>query len=465
MNDNNRKIIVVGAGLAGLSAAYRLSKAGFEVMVLEKCNRPGGRVKTVHRDNFIIDVGPDAMTEGYRNWQALAKELGLGKDLVYSSPTIGIVRDNKVFDIDTGNRFTAPFTKAFSWPAKLKFALGILRVRKRLVGIDSFRLVESADFDDETETAEGFALRIFGREITDYLIDPMIRLVAGTGARGISRLGVLGALVNWSVKLINLKGGLDRLPLALAAHCTLHLNTEVIEVEETPAGVRITYRDEKQILNQLEADYGVLASTYDVSTKLCPRLTALAPEYEKNLNILSLLSVSLAYSAPTVSKAYVVQVPTVENSDVMLIFLQHNKAPDRVPDGHSLISFYTDNNATRFFIDKNDEEITQWARAQIERLFPELTNRFQFCNVSRWPVAGYVQTPGFWKRTRALKESLQGDSRVQLAGDLFGAGSMESAVTWGLNAADTIIDKQHKDNQHTAAPITDVQNPPGHKTL
>ncbi|MAQ21735.1 MAG: hypothetical protein CMB87_00835, partial [Flammeovirgaceae bacterium] len=48
--DDNR-IIVVGAGLAGLSSAYELDKAGYNVILVEARSRPGGRVST-YRDQF-----------------------------------------------------------------------------------------------------------------------------------------------------------------------------------------------------------------------------------------------------------------------------------------------------------------------------------------------------------------------------------------------------------------------------
>lgn len=44
---NGRRVVVLGASLAGLSAAYNLVRSGFEIVVLEAQNRPGGRVQTV----------------------------------------------------------------------------------------------------------------------------------------------------------------------------------------------------------------------------------------------------------------------------------------------------------------------------------------------------------------------------------------------------------------------------------
>ena len=54
-----KKIIIVGAGLAGLSAAYELTQAGHDVTVLEAQKRPGGRVQTL-RDPFTEGLYADA---------------------------------------------------------------------------------------------------------------------------------------------------------------------------------------------------------------------------------------------------------------------------------------------------------------------------------------------------------------------------------------------------------------------
>ena len=48
---SEKNVLVLGAGLAGLSCAYELDKAGYDVTVLEARTRPGGRVRT-YRDPF-----------------------------------------------------------------------------------------------------------------------------------------------------------------------------------------------------------------------------------------------------------------------------------------------------------------------------------------------------------------------------------------------------------------------------
>jgi len=71
-------VVVVGAGLAGLSAARDLMKAGTDVVVLEARNRPGGRVEqTTLPDGRIVQLGGEVIGPFHEAYLGLADELGL----------------------------------------------------------------------------------------------------------------------------------------------------------------------------------------------------------------------------------------------------------------------------------------------------------------------------------------------------------------------------------------------------
>lgn len=53
-----KKVIVIGSGFAGLSAAAFMAKAGWQVTVLEKHNQPGGRARKLEAEGFTFDMGP-----------------------------------------------------------------------------------------------------------------------------------------------------------------------------------------------------------------------------------------------------------------------------------------------------------------------------------------------------------------------------------------------------------------------
>lgn len=431
--------IVIGGGLSGLAAAWRLQKAGVDVTVLEAQDRPGGRVRTEEVDGYRIDTGPDAATSGYSGWLGLIDELGLREALTTPSPVLGSVRNGRIIDIDPGKPLKAAMTPALSASGKARLVAGALRLRKQLKGIDSYALNLSADLDDPSLNAERFATRYFGREVTDYLIDPAIRLSTGSGASEASSLSVLGVLTAWSVALVNIEGGFAVVPNGIAARLSdIRYEARVTAVEEGAASVVVRYESGGSS-RSLSADGCVIGAMYHVARELWPRLDALAPDFAPNLRNVKLISISLGYRRRPDTNAYVVTMPTCEFPDALLVFMQHNKAPDRAPGGRGLVTIYSDTLATDRYLTRSDEELEAWAAGIIERLCPELAGQRELAVVTRWPTAGYLTTPGFWRRSRELLAAMPASGRVQLGGDLFGAGSMESAVRWGQRAADTLL--------------------------
>src|SRR5262245_54303673 len=76
------KVIVVGAGIAGLAAGWELMREGADVVVLESERRAGGVIVTERRDGFLVEGGPDGVLVGERDLPELATELGVGDHIV-----------------------------------------------------------------------------------------------------------------------------------------------------------------------------------------------------------------------------------------------------------------------------------------------------------------------------------------------------------------------------------------------
>jgi protoporphyrinogen/coproporphyrinogen III oxidase len=81
-----RRVVIVGGGITGLSLAYRLSsRSGMDVTHLEASDRLGGCVRTIHKDGFTIECGPNGFLDSSPATLQLARDIGLGDKLLAAS--------------------------------------------------------------------------------------------------------------------------------------------------------------------------------------------------------------------------------------------------------------------------------------------------------------------------------------------------------------------------------------------
>ncbi|MCL4244436.1 MAG: FAD-dependent oxidoreductase, partial [Candidatus Dadabacteria bacterium] len=85
------RVIVIGAGITGLSAAHRLVELGaecgfpLEVTVLEGRDRPGGVISTRESDGFTVEEGPDSFLRSKPGATELSSRVGLNPFLLVTN--------------------------------------------------------------------------------------------------------------------------------------------------------------------------------------------------------------------------------------------------------------------------------------------------------------------------------------------------------------------------------------------
>lgn len=267
MGLNGKHVVVIGAGISGLTAAYRAQQAGARVTLVESSAHTGGVLHTEKRDGFLLELGPDCWVSNKPAGMALAHELGLDSDII---GTAGgneklrqsfILHEGKLTPIPQGFFLLAPTSiealrgaSVLSWAGKLRVARELF-IKTRTDGAD--------------ESLASFMERRFGREALDRIAQPM---VAGIYTADPAKLSLkatfpqfmdmereFGSVLRGMRKrakemhahkaagpryglFVTLKGGVQALPDALAgklAKGAINANTRAVKIERDGAKWRV----------------------------------------------------------------------------------------------------------------------------------------------------------------------------------------------------------------------------------
>lgn len=157
----DKNIVLIGAGLSGLTAAFRLQKAGYQVTLLEKASRSGGAIASGRDHGILWESGPNMGMDTTPKINELLTDLGILGERVDANPISNrrfIVKHHEliVMPMGGGSFVTTPL---FSATTKL----GLFR--------EPFIHRSSPDID---ESVAGFVRRRLGKEFLDYAIEPFV---------------------------------------------------------------------------------------------------------------------------------------------------------------------------------------------------------------------------------------------------------------------------------------------------
>ncbi len=442
------RAVVAGAGIAGLTAAYRLRQAGWEVEVFEAEPRAGGRVETIVQHGYCVDTGATAFAARYPIATQLARELGL--PIVDTAPYLGVYRDGRVRLLRLDRLIRSGLrTDVLSLFTKLGLARVVLDVaRASLRGMLSYEDLRAAPLDNET--ARSYVRRPAGAEADTYFGEPITRALLLADSDKVSRVELMSGLVNAVAgRLSTLAGGQAAIIDALMSRVhTVHLRSPVLSLTDTADGVHLEYRDPDGKTNTVEADACVVATPLPVAAAICaPARTRLGP-LNDTLRFSQAINVAIGTTRPANTPALLVQLPAAEDREICMIIIENNKAPDRAPAGHGLLSVCWEMSAAAAWMGRTDEELLARSLQTVLRLFPELRDAIDFTYVRRWPVALPQTRVGVYQRIAEFTSSIDPTSRIQSAGDYLSQTGQNTAVAWGNRAAANLY-RHHGHCTHT----------------
>lgn len=364
------EIVVIGAGLTGLSTAFHLHRQGRDVVILEKADRVGGQIHTYHENGFTFESGPNTGVVSFPEVAELFQ-------MLEGSCQLEIARESsKRRLIWKGNRFHELPCSPVSAITTPLFRLS-----------DKFRILGEPwrkRGTDPDEPVGALAARRLGKSFYEYAVDPFVSGVyAGDPMKLTTRYALpklynleanYGSFIRGAIakakepktdrdrlatkKVFSAVGGLQRLVEALSKDLRIITSANNLKVMPTADGQwSCTYNGTEEIVcRKVVTTVGAYA---------LPALLPFIPEAQMQ-------KMSSLFYAPIIQVILGVKnargldfpafgglVPSKEQKRVLGILFPSSCFEQRCPDGGALYSYFIGGARHTDYLQKSDDEIRE----------------------------------------------------------------------------------------------------------
>ena len=426
-------IVIVGAGIAGLSAAYTLQEAGQEVVILERQDHVGGRMSTVDWGGFKVDVGAKFVTSSDKSILEMVRTLGLEDQLVRdeSGLTITIYRDGK---LHSANFLSIP--SYFGWSGvSLGARLAMFKLIPhfmKMMRLKNVYHLEQAPGPDLDETFEQFFYEHISQEMFEYWAIPMFEVMCSYTGEDVSRKAFLAMMVGYmNANSITFKDGVGMLPNTLAKRFEVELNARVKRVEILPDGSGARVRYEKAGSDKVLSAMAVVVAV--PGNHVLELLESPRPAWERFFPQVNYSTGALHYHIvetdyqPEVVGAFIPRSSHLPISGIGF---------DQYKDGRWLM--LSNPGIDIFSMEVAESQLIQNATETAALIFPPIEGKFIDHRLFAWREKVPTFRPGYLDALAAFWEDpLEGP--IYFCGDYFAGPSTGGALYSGMECAARIL--------------------------
>ena len=424
-------VIVVGAGIAGLTAAYRLQQRGFEVQVLEGEATAGGRMRSERRGNYVIERGAQFIASPYRNMRKLAAELGIAKQIEKLGDTRNAILRRGRFELTDSDGLSAFWrSRDLSMGAKLR----LLRMMPPLIRhrreLDFYRPHKAWRLDNES--AAEYVRRTFGEEVLDYLVEPAFASTFTVLPENMSKAFLLSTISTLfrGFRLLSFRGGNGLLTQTLASRVPVRLETTVRRVYPGPYRVAVELENGET----LGADGVVVAVPGNAASAICADLTPSERRFFSGVRYASSIIGFVMAGEEALPPFYGAGITRRERVRLYGMAVENAKS-GVVPSGKTLFNCAFAEDLAAELMDAPDEDVIAALNTELRKLPLRGLDTIEGYAVHRWPSLVPRFWPGYHRSIRDFLNRGDRSDRLFFAGDYLVGPYTEAALTSGLRAA------------------------------
>ena len=439
------KILIVGGGISGLSAAYYLNRAGVRPTLVEKAPQLGGVIQTSVQQGCVLEAGPDSFMAAKPWAMDLIREVGLADQVIGSNDHLRvtyILKHGKLVPLPDGLMMMVPTkimplvgTRLLSWGTKIRMGLELLRRPPKAP------LGDRSVYD--------FLLDHYGQESIDYLAEPLLAGVYGGDPREMSVNSVLARFVEIETKygsltrgvlaaprpkgsgsgslFRTLKNGLGQLVDALQGTADV-VQGAVESLERNGPGFRARVNGD-----WIAADHVVLATPAGDAARLLQPWNGELAALLQAIPYTSSVTLALGYRKDTCDhplKGFGFLVPKRERKLMAACTWVGNKFSYRVPDDMVLLRCFMGGDALK----ESDQALVEAAQRELRSIMG-LQAVPVFQSIARWPNSMAQYTVGHEKRQQQVESIVKGIPGLHLAGNGYRGIGLPDCIRAGKEAA------------------------------
>ena len=448
-----RTVAIVGGGIAGLAAALEASRAGATVIVLEASPQLGGKVRVSEVGGLPVDEGADAMLARVPYGAELARQAGLGDELV--APAAGqasLWTRGRLRPLPAGTLMGVPGNLATLARSEVLSARALARVPLDLA-------LPGSPVTEDISVGE-LVRRRLGGEVVERLVDPLLGGVYAGRADQLSLYATLPQLVapvarSRSLLLATrqaratatpytgplfrgLPGGLGRLPAAVAnaSGAQVRLSTTVRALARTPTGWRLDLGSAAHP-EQLDVDGVVLATPAAPAARLLRDLAPAAAEGLAGLEYASVAIVTLVLDGATPGAGSGYLVPAVDGRVTKAVTFTSRKW-GHYPAGRAVVRASVGRHGDATDLQRDDAELVDVVRAELVAAVGPVARTLD-SRVVRWGGGLPQYAVGHLDLVHRVRAAVAAHPGLAVAGAAYGGVGIPAVARDGRDAARQVL--------------------------